>query len=130
MPGPFGKEDTQLGTVAVSRDERMAAGVTRGGDSLYVTELAPGAERGPARLHSAGGSAENGLTAPSWDGLGSLWVADRDPNRPRLLRLPEGVDDPEEVAIPGWTAAGSWLCGSPPTAPASRCSSSTTGTPH
>ncbi|MBL1099518.1 LpqB family beta-propeller domain-containing protein [Streptomyces coffeae] len=99
VAGPFGADDAGLGSVAVSRDERDAAGVTVDGRSLYVTELASGAERGRARLHSQGGSAEHGLTAPSWDGLGGLWVADRDPERPRLLRLRGGTGPADEVRL-------------------------------
>ncbi|OEV24912.1 hypothetical protein AN220_16655, partial [Streptomyces nanshensis] len=40
------------------------------------------------------------LTAPSWDGLGDLWVADRDPDAPRLLRLRSGKEQPDEVRVP------------------------------
>ncbi|WP_329812639.1 LpqB family beta-propeller domain-containing protein, partial [Streptomyces sp. GSL17-113] len=40
------------------------------------------------------------LTAPSWDGLGDLWVADRDPDNPRLLRLRGGKERPDEVRVP------------------------------
>ncbi|MEU8827409.1 LpqB family beta-propeller domain-containing protein [Streptomyces sp. NPDC048636] len=100
VQGPFGADGAGLGAVAVSRDERDAAGVTSDGRSLYVTELASGAERGRARLHSQGGSSEHGLTAPSWDGLGGLWVADRDPERPRLLRLRGGTGPADEVRLP------------------------------
>ncbi|WP_435243682.1 LpqB family beta-propeller domain-containing protein [Streptomyces cucumeris] len=100
VPGPFGADGAGLGAVAVSRDERDAAGVTSDGRSLYVTGLTPGAERGRALLHSQGGSAEHGLTAPSWDGLGGLWVADRDPERPRLLRLRGGTGQADEVRLP------------------------------
>ncbi|WNE96962.1 LpqB family beta-propeller domain-containing protein [Streptomyces luomodiensis] len=100
VPGPFGADDAGLGLVAVSRDERHAAGVTADGQSLYVTELASDAERGKVRLRSQGGSVAHGLTAPSWDGLGGLWVADRDPQRPRLLRLRDGTGPVDEVELP------------------------------
>lgn len=40
------------------------------------------------------------LTAPSWDSRGDLWVADRDPDNPRLLRLADGTGKPEEVTVP------------------------------
>ncbi|TGB14890.1 hypothetical protein E4099_07645 [Streptomyces palmae] len=101
VPGPFGADGAQLGSVAVDRDERRAAAVSRDGRSLYVAELSEGAERGRVRLHSgAGGGPEDGLSAPSWDALGGLWVADRDPQGPRLLRLQDGEGTPQEVRIP------------------------------
>lgn len=100
VPGAFGTKDADLGSLAVSRDERLAAGVSRDGASLYVTELATGTDRGAVELRSRGKSAGNRLTAPSWDGLGDLWVADRDPDRPRLLRLRGGVGAPEKIGLP------------------------------
>ncbi|MGY0061207.1 LpqB family beta-propeller domain-containing protein [Streptomyces sp. LZ34] len=100
VPGPFGEDGIGLGSVAVSRDERLAAGVTEDGRSLYVTELNSGVQLGKARLRSQGGSAEHGLSAPSWDGLGGLWVADRNPQRPKLLRLREGEEKADEVQLP------------------------------
>jgi Lipoprotein LpqB beta-propeller domain/Sporulation and spore germination len=71
VEGPFGTGDIRMGSVAVRRDERTGEGSRR-----------------------------NGLTAPSWDGLGDLWVADRDPDRSRLLRLRDGQEEAEEVAVP------------------------------
>ncbi|MFI0727407.1 LpqB family beta-propeller domain-containing protein [Streptomyces sp. NPDC021225] len=100
VPGPFGEDSIGLGSVAVSRDERLAAGVTEDGRTLYVTELRSGAERGAALLRLQGGGAQGGLSAPSWDGLGGLWVADRSAQRPRLLRLREGVEKADEVRLP------------------------------
>lgn len=100
VDGPFGHGAVSLGSVGVDRAERMAAGVSADGRSLYVALMKQGADRGPVRLQSGAQSAENGLTAPSWDGNGDLWVADRDPARPRLLRLPGGTGEPQEVAVP------------------------------
>ncbi|MEU7246433.1 LpqB family beta-propeller domain-containing protein [Streptomyces sparsogenes] len=100
VPGPFGEEGAGLRAVAVSRDERLAAGVTEDGRSLYVSELRSGAPRGGAKLHSQGGGAQYGLSAPSWDGLGGLWVVDRNPGAPKLLRLREGADKADEVRLP------------------------------
>lgn len=101
VPGPFGEPAADLGSVAVARDERTAAGVSRNGRELYVADLKPGVERGGSRLRSAIGGQQGGLTVPSWDGLGDLWVADRSPSKPRLLRLAGGVGEPEEVNIVG-----------------------------
>lgn len=101
VPGPFGADaPVQLRSVAVSRDEKRAAGVTANGQALYVAGLESGAAPGDPRLTVRGGGAKAGLTAPSWDGLGDLWVADQDPDRPRLLRLPGGAGAPEEVQVP------------------------------
>ncbi|MEU2874255.1 LpqB family beta-propeller domain-containing protein [Streptomyces olivoreticuli] len=100
VAGPFGAEGpVQLRSVAVARNEKRAAGVTANGQSLYVAGLGGGAALGDPRLTVRGGT-KAGLTAPSWDGLGDLWVADQDPDRPRLLRLPGGTLTPEEVQVP------------------------------
>ncbi|MFG2291568.1 LpqB family beta-propeller domain-containing protein [Streptomyces sp. NPDC048595] len=101
--GPFGTGATPLRSVAISRGENAAAGVSSDGRSLYVTAMEDGVERGGALLTSAGSAkrADEGLTAPSWDGLGDLWIADRDAHGSRLLRIREGKGDPEEVAVPG-----------------------------
>ncbi|MEU4210326.1 LpqB family beta-propeller domain-containing protein [Streptomyces sp. NPDC026206] len=103
VAGPFGADGpVQLRSVAVDRSERRAAAVSANGQSLYVAPLQGGAALGDARLSVHGGtSAKAGLTAPSWDGLGDLWVADQDQDRPRLLRLPGGTGAPEEVHVPG-----------------------------
>ncbi len=95
--GPFGEPQAQLQSVAVSRDEELAAGVRTDGRWL---EIAPLAAAGTARhvLTSAAPDAAHGFTAPSWDGLGNLWVADRDPAHPRLLMLRDGT--PTEVSVP------------------------------
>ncbi|MGX1757701.1 LpqB family beta-propeller domain-containing protein [Streptomyces lydicus] len=101
--GPFGTGKTPLRSVAISRGEDIAAGVSGDGRSLYVAPLEDGIERGDPLVTSTG-SAKNpdmGLTAPSWDGLGDLWIADRDAHGSRLLRLREGKSAPEKVAVPG-----------------------------
>ncbi|MGW2631279.1 LpqB family beta-propeller domain-containing protein [Streptomyces chattanoogensis] len=101
--GPFGTGKTPLRSVAVSRDETTAAGVSGDGRSLYVAALEDGVQRGAPLLTSAGSAKDpdQGLTAPSWDGLGDLWIADRAAHSSRLLRLREGKGTPEEVAMPG-----------------------------
>ncbi|MCK7628064.1 LpqB family beta-propeller domain-containing protein [Streptomyces sp. RS10V-4] len=101
--GPFGTGRTPLRSVAISHGETAAAGVSADGRYLYVSGMEDGAERGAPLLTSAGAAknADEGLTAPSWDGLGDLWIADRDAHRSRLLRMREGKGDPEEVSVPG-----------------------------
>ncbi|MEU7137545.1 LpqB family beta-propeller domain-containing protein [Streptomyces sp. NPDC046261] len=103
VAGPLGADGpVQWRSVAVDRSERRAAAVSANGQSLYVTSLQSGAALGDARLNVQGGTpAKAGLTAPSWDGLGDLWVADQDQERPRLLRLAGGTGTPEEVRVPG-----------------------------
>ncbi|MFJ8540396.1 LpqB family beta-propeller domain-containing protein [Streptomyces sp. NPDC093591] len=100
VPGALGEGDAQLGSVAVSRDEDMAAGVGLNGKELYVGALVSGGPLGEPELTSAGPTADERLSAPSWDAQGDLWVADRDPDNPRLLLLKEGVDDPLVVKTP------------------------------
>ncbi|TJZ39947.1 hypothetical protein FCH28_37745 [Streptomyces piniterrae] len=101
--GPFGTGKTPLRSVAISRAEDTAAGVSSDGHALYVAGMEDGVERGDPLLTSAGSlkGPEDGLTAPSWDGLGDLWIADRDTHGSRLLRMREGKGEPEEVAVPG-----------------------------
>ncbi|WP_212911901.1 LpqB family beta-propeller domain-containing protein [Streptomyces sp. TS71-3] len=101
VPGPFGKGDKPMGTIAVSRDELHAAGVTLNGRDLYVGDMLSGASYGAAVLHSDAKSESDRLTAPSWDGHGDLWVADRDPDKPRLLMLEHGTGNVVTVTTEG-----------------------------
>ncbi|MEV6742044.1 LpqB family beta-propeller domain-containing protein [Streptomyces sp. NPDC051104] len=101
VPGPLGEGEKPLRAAAVSRDEDTAAGVSADGQYLYVGSLASGASLGNAVLTSGGASKDDRLTTPSWDGGGDLWVADRDPKRPRLLMLQQGAGTPVEVRTPG-----------------------------
>ncbi|MGW0614339.1 LpqB family beta-propeller domain-containing protein [Streptomyces sp. NPDC002788] len=99
-PGALGEGDTALRSVAVSRDEHTAAGVSLDGKSLYVGSLVSGGSLGDPVLRSEGPSETDRLTTPSWDADDGLWVADRDPDHPRLLLLEEGKGDPVEVRTP------------------------------
>lgn len=101
-PGPFGGGALKMASVAVRRDEQAAAGVREDGRALYVADLREAAGSGsgrPVLLSTAADPGENGLSAPSWDGYGDLWVADRNPARPRLLLLRGGTGVPHEVAV-------------------------------
>lgn len=100
VPGPLGAADAGLRSVAVSRDERWAAAISADGRALRVSEMRQGAEAAGTRV-TARSDAEAGLTTPSWDGLGDLWVADQDVSEPRLLRLSGGTGEPEEVRLAG-----------------------------
>ncbi|MCT2591328.1 LpqB family beta-propeller domain-containing protein [Streptomyces sp. N2-109] len=101
VEGALGSGKVEMGSVAVSRDERQGAAVSLNGRSLYVAPLEDGGELGKAVLHSEASQEKDRLTAPSWDGLGDLWIADRDPGNPRLLRVRGGKEKPEEVDVPG-----------------------------
>lgn len=101
VPGPLGSGQQTFGSVAVSHDEARAAGVSPDRRSLFVADLAAGAPLGDPVLTSSAKKENRRLTAPSWDGQGGLWVADRDPDDPRLLLLEHGKGDPIQVATPG-----------------------------
>lgn len=101
VPGALGQGDEQLGSVAVSRDEHAAAGVSIDGKSLYVTSLSPKAPLGAAVVTSRGTTRTDRLATPTWDAQGDLWVLDRNPNDPRLLMLKQGSGKPLTVRIPG-----------------------------
>lgn len=100
VPGALGEGAKKLRAAAVSRDEDSAAGVSADGRYLYVGSLVSGASVGNAVLTSQGLSPDDRLTTPSWDGGGDLWVADRDPKRPRLVVLQKGAGTPVEVHTP------------------------------
>ncbi|MEF9904292.1 LpqB family beta-propeller domain-containing protein [Streptomyces sp. P9-A2] len=101
VPGALGEGGTPLRSVAVSRDERTAAGVAFDGGKLYVGSIVPGGSLGEPVLSSRGKSEDDRLTAPSWDAQGGLWAADRDPADPRLFLLEDGAGEPLEVRTPG-----------------------------
>ncbi|MEU9182966.1 LpqB family beta-propeller domain-containing protein [Streptomyces sp. NPDC048484] len=101
VPGALGDGGKELRAAAVSRDEDSAAGVSLDGRSMYVGSLASGGSLGEAVLHSEATSDDDGLTTPSWDASGDLWVADRGPKDSRLLLLPKGAGDPLVVSAPG-----------------------------
>ncbi|MCX5397386.1 LpqB family beta-propeller domain-containing protein [Streptomyces sp. NBC_00102] len=102
VTGPLGEGNPRMSAVGVSRDEEKAAGVTEDRSRLYVASIVEESELpAVAPVVSTAASAEDRLSAPSWDGRGDLWVADRDPDRPRLLRLAGGEGAPREVSVPG-----------------------------
>ncbi|MFJ9523530.1 LpqB family beta-propeller domain-containing protein [Kitasatospora sp. NPDC101801] len=61
---------------AVRRDGTEAALVSANRKELWVTE---GGKLGTSVITSQWVGADSGLTSPSWDGRGSLWVVDRHP---------------------------------------------------
>jgi hypothetical protein len=100
VPGALGEGGKELRSVAVSRDEQTAAGVGLDGKALYVASLVSGGSLGDPVLTSQGKTLDDRLTAPSWDAQGDLWVADRNPAKPRLLLLKKGAGQPLEVKTP------------------------------
>ncbi|HEY9328364.1 MAG TPA: LpqB family beta-propeller domain-containing protein [Streptomyces sp.] len=100
VAGPFGSGSLRVSAVGVARDEQSAAALSPDKDELYVAPLATGGELRPPVVTSRATKAGDRLTAPSWDSRGDLWVADRDPDNPRLLRLADGTGKPEEVTVP------------------------------
>ncbi|MFD5567056.1 LpqB family beta-propeller domain-containing protein [Streptomyces cadmiisoli] len=101
VPGELGGGERALRSAAVSRDEHTGAGVALDGKTLYVGSLVSGSSLGEPVVRSAGKTEDERLTTPSWDARGDLWVADRDPEHPRLLVLREGKGEPMEVQVPG-----------------------------
>ncbi|OEJ26620.1 hypothetical protein AR457_21385 [Streptomyces agglomeratus] len=99
VPGPLGSGERRLGAVAVSRMERHAAGISQDARSMYVASVVSDSEPVEPVLTSSAKQEKDRLSAPSWDGRGDLWVADRDPRQPRLLRLAGGEGEARDVKV-------------------------------
>ncbi|MQS12479.1 hypothetical protein F7Q99_09310 [Streptomyces kaniharaensis] len=85
-PQPAGR--LPLGTIAVRRDGAQAAAISRDGHQLFSVPLSDSAVAMPDPvLTSAARSGDDGLTSPSWDGRGDLWVVDRNPDAPRVVMV-------------------------------------------
>ncbi|MFI1221792.1 MULTISPECIES: LpqB family beta-propeller domain-containing protein [unclassified Streptomyces] len=105
VTGPLGVGAVPMGAVGVARDEKRAAAVSSNGQRLYVSSLETEGELAEPLVTSTAKKAADRLSPPSWDGRGDLWVADRDPAGPRLLRLAGGTGEPHEVRVPGLDGA-------------------------
>lgn len=99
--GPLGRGETSLSSAAVRRDEQRAAVVSEDGRDLYIADLNGDEELGEPVHSTTGTDPESGLSPPSWDGLGDLWFADRDPDDPQLLRMSGGLGIPQPVEVEG-----------------------------
>ncbi|WP_415952163.1 LpqB family beta-propeller domain-containing protein [Streptomyces sp. KLOTTS4A1] len=99
VPGELGEGKQQLSSAAVSHDEDWAAGVSRDGTSLFVGALKDGAQAEKSKVTSSAAKEGDRLAPPSWDGRGDLWVADQNPEDPRLLWLNDGKGTPLEVGF-------------------------------
>ncbi|WP_266936396.1 LpqB family beta-propeller domain-containing protein [Streptomyces sp. NBC_01408] len=98
MPVPAG---FKAASAAVSHDERRAAVVSEDGHGLYVVPLSA-AEPMPQPAVTSKGNKPNGLSSPSFDVSGDVWVADQDPQHAGLWRVPAGVGAaPEKVQVAG-----------------------------
>ncbi|MDT0267826.1 LpqB family beta-propeller domain-containing protein [Streptomyces sp. DSM 44915] len=101
VSGPLGQRSAELRSAAVSRGGDLAAGVSADGSTLFVAPLEERDAEPEALPLAAPADEAGGLTTPSWDGLGDLWVADRDAEQPQLLRLTGGEGTPREVPVHG-----------------------------
>ncbi|WP_416370588.1 LpqB family beta-propeller domain-containing protein [Streptomyces sp. PR69] len=99
VPGPFGDGRLPISAVAVARDEHTAAAVSKDSSRLFVSSIVSDGELGEPVVESHGRNEHDRLSAPSWDGRGDLWVADRNPAGPALLRLQGGAGEPQKVKI-------------------------------
>lgn len=100
VPGALGSGQLEIGSVAVNRVEESGAAVSRQGEALHVSPLEDGSALGAPLLTSKAKHEDDRLSPPSWDGLGDLWVADRDPKNSRLLRSRGGEAEPKKVDVP------------------------------
>ncbi|MFE0201590.1 LpqB family beta-propeller domain-containing protein, partial [[Kitasatospora] papulosa] len=94
----------KIGTVAVARSLHRAAAVSQDGKSLYAASIVSDEALAAPLAQSAAPRAADRLSAPSWD-RNDLWVADRDPANPRLLRFAGGKGPVEEVTVDGLDGA-------------------------
>ncbi|MEE1827379.1 LpqB family beta-propeller domain-containing protein [Streptomyces sp. BE20] len=104
--GPLGKPQPSgrpLGAIAVARDGERAAALSADGHQLYTVPLSEATSAMPQAVLTtaarAGARTDDGLTSPTWDGRGDLFVVDRDPQGQRVLMVrdkqvvPVAVDD-------------------------------------
>ncbi|MEY9849952.1 LpqB family beta-propeller domain-containing protein [Streptacidiphilus sp. MAP5-3] len=83
-----------IGSFAVSpRSDGAVATVTKNGGAVYVSSLHASTAPTEPVLTSASG----GLSSPSWDGTGTLWAVDSDPNNPSLRAVENGHEVPVNV---------------------------------
>lgn len=102
VPGPLSAPVAfKVSSAAVSYDERRAAVVSDDGHGLYVASMSGVGAMPQEPLVTSKGAGTDTLTAPSWDASGDLWVADQDPQRMGLLRVPGGTGPAEKVQVAG-----------------------------
>ncbi|MER5351515.1 LpqB family beta-propeller domain-containing protein [Kitasatospora sp. NPDC002551] len=101
--GPLGRPQQsgrRLGEIAVARDGEHAAAISGDGHQLYTVPFLENLAAMPQPVlttpNRPGAKAEDGLTSPTWDGRGDLYVVDRDPQGPKVLL----VRDKKVVEVP------------------------------
>ncbi|MER5890495.1 LpqB family beta-propeller domain-containing protein [Streptomyces sp. NPDC001941] len=106
--GPFGSGQTRLGRVAVARDQKSAAGVSEDGRQMRIAPFDATAPLPPPAVTSTGKTPEEGLSTPTWDMNGDVWVADRNPAGGHLWLVPRGAGPgvKREVGLPDAVQAG------------------------
>ncbi|GAA3489161.1 LpqB family beta-propeller domain-containing protein [Streptomyces cremeus] len=97
VPG-IGEQKLTVRSAGISRDETVAAAVSDSGHEMYVAPMTAGRDDYRTPYRSEKGARET-LSAPSWDGMGDLWFADRDQRRPRVVRLVDGGGTAQEVQV-------------------------------
>ncbi|MEU9133951.1 LpqB family beta-propeller domain-containing protein [Kitasatospora sp. NPDC048540] len=89
--GPLGQVGqnaaTHPGTFAVRRDGGAIALIGADGRNLQVVGTGDNDKLGAPVVESRAPQPGLGLTSPSWDGRGDLFVVDRDPQNPRVLMV-------------------------------------------
>lgn len=101
VPGPLsGNPAFKVGSAAIAYDEKRAAVVSEDGHGLHVVNLTTAGQM-PQPVLTGKGAKPYGLTTPTWDAAGDLWVADPDPQNAALWRLPGGTGTPERVEVSG-----------------------------
>lgn len=102
VPGPLaGNPAFKVGSAAVAYDEKRAAVVSDDGHDLYVVNLTTAGPMPQKPVLSSKGTKPNGLSAPTWDAAGDLWIADQDLPNAALWRVPGGTGSPERVEVSG-----------------------------
>ncbi|MFI8101740.1 LpqB family beta-propeller domain-containing protein [Streptomyces sp. NPDC086023] len=104
VAGPLATAQLKIGSAAVAHDEKRTAVISENGREMYVVSLTTGGPLGqPVLTSKAPANAGTGhrLSAPSWDGRGDLWVADRNPADPAVWVLNGGEGTPQRVDVAG-----------------------------
>ncbi|MEU6868102.1 LpqB family beta-propeller domain-containing protein [Streptomyces sp. NPDC046876] len=102
VPGPLSAPNApfKVSSAAVAYDEKRAAVVSEDGRGLYQVNLTTAGPM-PQPVLTAKGAKPNGLSAPSFDAAGNLWVADQDLQSPALYWVPAGSAAPQKVDVSG-----------------------------
>ncbi|MFD0271120.1 LpqB family beta-propeller domain-containing protein [Streptomyces sp. NPDC127106] len=103
VPGPLnppGAPAFKVGSAAVSYDEKRAAVVSEDGHGLHLVSLTTAGPM-PQPVLTGKGAKPNGLSTPSWDAAGDLWVADQDPQNAALYRVPAGGTAAQKIDVAG-----------------------------